>query len=107
MVLAAIGNPGGFEDTCRRAGADIIKSRFFPDHYHYTASDLKGVQSEAAEHQVDIVLTTVKDIVKVQQFELESNDVAAIPILALEIATVFESPNGEQLLRSLVSSALA
>ncbi len=106
MVLAAIGNPAGFEDTCRRAGANIVQSRVYPDHYHYTSSDLRAVHSDAAEHQVDLVLTTVKDLVKIQLLGFEMNGDQTPPIVALEIATVYDSPNGEQLLRSMVDRVL-
>ena len=106
MVLAAIGNPAGFEETCRRAGANVVESRVYPDHYHYTRTDLSAVQSEAAAHRVDFVLTTVKDIVKIQLLGLEMNDDKTVPIVALEIATVYDSPNGERLLRSMVDGVL-
>ncbi|MEO2033426.1 MAG: tetraacyldisaccharide 4'-kinase [Planctomycetaceae bacterium] len=106
MVLAAIGNPESFENTCRGAGACVVHSQIYPDHYHYTRSDLCEVQSAAAEHQVDLVLTTVKDLVKIRLLGPETNGEQTVPVVALEIATVYDSPNGEQLLRSMIEHLL-
>lgn len=106
MVLTAIGNPQGFVDTCRRAGGDIIGTRFFPDHHHFTAGDLISVQADAVAHQADLLLTTVKDMVKLRQLDQSGAVSAGVPILAVEIATEFVSDNQEAQLRSAISGAL-
>lgn len=102
LVMSAIGNPTGFVETCSAAGANIVASRFFPDHHHYTASDLAAVQSQAAENQVDVVLTTVKDLVKLRLLDPQSS----IPIQAVEIATSFRSTEEEQRLLASVMQTL-
>ena len=107
LLLTAIGNPQGFVNTCRGAGADIIHTRFFPDHYHYTPRDLESVLSQATQHNVDIVVTTVKDIVKIQPLESEPTSSTTVPIMALEIATAFESADDEQLLGRVIASAVS
>ena len=84
----------------------MVHSQIYPDHYHYTRSDLCEVQSAAAEHQVDLVLTTVKDLVKIRLLGPETNGEQTVPVVALEIATVYDSPNGEQLLRSMIEHLL-
>lgn len=106
MLLAAIGNPAGFEETCRSAGASIVQTRFFADHHHYTEWDLRAVRLQAAEHQVDLVLTTVKDIVKIRLLAQDPDCGEHVPIMALEIVTVYDSPDSEQLLHSLVRGVL-
>ncbi len=107
MVLAAIGNPVGFVDTCRRAGANVIRSRFFPDHYHYTQSDLMAVQAEAVEYGVVGVVTTVKDMVKLRRLERGIKHTPNVPVLAVETTTVFDTPQAEESVRSLVCGALS
>jgi tetraacyldisaccharide 4'-kinase len=107
ILLTAIGNPQGFVNTCRGAGADIILTRFFPDHYHYTQQDLESVLSEATQHEVDIVVTTVKDIVKIQPLESEPTSSTTASLMALEIATVFESPDDERSLGRIIASAVS
>ena len=107
MVLAAIGNPASFMETCRRAGANIIRSRFFPDHHHYAQSDLIEVQAEAAAHRVESVVTTLKDIVKLRQLGSRMNHTPGVPVFALETATDFDSPEAEQSIRSMVSGVLS
>ena len=107
LLLTAIGNPQGFVSTCRGVGADIIHRRFFSDHYHYTQQDLGSVLSEATQHEVDIVVTTVKDIVKIQSLEPEPTSSTTVPIMALEIATAFESADDEQSLSRMIASAVS
>ncbi|MCH2200492.1 MAG: tetraacyldisaccharide 4'-kinase [Fuerstiella sp.] len=107
MFVTAIGNPQAFEDTCRRLGADIVCSRLFPDHHHYSQSDLGSILSDAAKHRVKTVLTTLKDLVKIQRVRDDRNHEQEIPILALEIATVFDSTKGEELLHSVLQEVLS
>ncbi len=107
MLLTAIGNPQGFVSTCRGVGAHVIHKRIFSDHYHYTQQDLVSVLSEATQHKVDIVVTTVKDIVKIQSLEREPTSSTTVPIMALEIATAFESANDERSLGRIISSAVS
>lgn len=106
MILTAIGNPQGFVETCRLAGADIIRTRFFPDHYHFAAGDLSSALTEAAEHEATLLLTTVKDIVKLQQLEQHVAAATGIQVAALEIATKFESDSHQDQLRSVIEGAV-
>lgn len=81
-ILTAIGNPEAFVSTCRQFGANIATSMFFPDHHHYTEEDLRQVQLHAEAAEATLILTTLKDLVKIP----EGHD----NILAVQIETVFE-----------------
>lgn len=63
MAFAALGRPDGFADTLVEAGAEIVSSRWFPDHHAYTDQELSEVVSQAAKASA-IPVTTAKDAVK-------------------------------------------
>ena len=107
LVLAAIGNPAGFVETCRGAGANVIHSRVYPDHHHYTQSDLKAVQAEALACGASSVITTIKDMVKLRRLDQESTRQSGIPVLAVETVTVFDTPQAEESVRSLISGVFS
>lgn len=102
MLVAAIGNPQGFVETCRSAGANIVWTRFFADHYHYTPADLRSMVKEAKAHQAESILTTVKDFVKIRPLLSAAGLTGGPQIRALEISTVFDSAESEQELLALV-----
>lgn len=87
-VLTAIGNPDAFMTTCRQIGANIVTSMFFPDHHHYTKSDLQRVQQHAKHAQTSLILTTLKDLVKITD-DHEN-------IRAVQIETAFAAPSSRQ-----------
>ena len=107
MVVTAIGNPQGFVATCHSAGANVACTRFFPDHYHYTANDLDSVWKEAARNSVSIILTTVKDFVKIRPL-LPPWTVEDQPnVLAVEISTVFNPVTSDQRLAAIIGAAVS
>lgn len=58
-LVSGIGNPSGFEQTVRDAGALILEHRIFADHHDFVAADLKGLGERP-------MLTTMKDAVKLE-----------------------------------------
>ena len=63
MAFAALGRPDGFADTLADAGAEIVASRWFPDHHAYNEQELSEVVDQAAKASA-IPVTTAKDAVK-------------------------------------------
>jgi tetraacyldisaccharide 4'-kinase len=90
-ILTAIGNPGAFVSTCRQFGVNIATSMFFADHHHYTEEDLRQVQLHAEAAQAPLILTTLKDLVKIPPGNTN--------ILAVQIQTVFEDASSLQSVR--------
>ena len=88
-ALAGIGNPAAFRTSLENLGADLAGFRPFPDHHAYTASDLHAIQGWAAGLTADLVVTTLKDLVK-----LRIDRLGDIPLYALEIAMEF-LPDGD------------
>lgn len=80
-AFAGIGNPSAFRRTLENLGADLAGFRPFPDHHAYTATDLHALHGWAAGLHADLVVTTLKDLVK-----LRVDRLGDIPLFALEIA---------------------
>jgi tetraacyldisaccharide 4'-kinase len=81
VAFAGIGNPAAFRASLENLGAELSGFRPFPDHHAYTAADLAAIHDRATELRADLVVTTLKDLVKVRTPRLGD-----IPLFALEIA---------------------
>lgn len=84
LAFCGIGNPDGFQKTLEAAGISVRDLVPFPDHHHYDRSDLQGLARAAERVSAASLVTTVKDLVKIDQEWIGST-----PLFALEIrATV-------------------
>jgi tetraacyldisaccharide 4'-kinase len=63
LAFAGIGRPQGFLDKLVEAGANVVSTRWFPDHYRYSATDIESILTEA-EAAGAVPVTTGKDAVK-------------------------------------------
>jgi tetraacyldisaccharide 4'-kinase len=89
-VIAGIANPRPFYDTLRLWEAQIDEIFEFSDHHHYTAADWQRLSR--ATRDFDCVVTTEKDLVKLEQFPFARGKVVALRV-ALEVK------DGDQLVR--------
>lgn len=80
-AFAGIGNPAAFRTSLATHGAQLVGFRAFPDHHTYEPTDLQALGDWAAGLRADLVVTTLKDLVKVRADRLGD-----IPLFALEIA---------------------
>lgn len=64
IIIAGIANIDFFINQVKEFGAIIIKIFKYPDHYFYKVKDLKNIKEEAKKAQVDAIVTTEKDEVK-------------------------------------------
>ena len=88
FAFCGIGNPQGFARTVASL-VDVGEFdpglwRVFPDHHHYTERDLADVASAAQATRAEIVLTTMKDYVK-----LRPETWTGPPLYAIEIGVEF------------------
>lgn len=80
-AFCGIGNPEAFHRTLLAANAEVVRFRAFPDHHRYDRSDVKSLQQWTTEApQVDAVLCTHKDLVKIS-----SSQLGDLPLRALTI----------------------
>lgn len=98
-LMAGIGNPDAFQTTVARTGMHVTETSWFPDHHHYSHADLEQVRKKAAASTATLIITTLKDLVK-----LPGN---CDNVFALEIAAVFPDPKHSALLQNLVQETIA
>ena len=70
--------------------------RAFPDHHAYTAADLSSLRGWATGLRADLVVTTLKDLVKIR-----TDHLGDLPLFAIEVA--LDILAGQDLLESLLA----
>lgn len=80
VAFCGIGNPEGFRQTLQRAGCQLAAFRIFPDHHPYGRKDVAELEQWAREANAQLVLCTLKDLVKIRLAELGD-----CPLRALEV----------------------
>ena len=86
LAFSGIGNPDAFRTTLSGLGVEVIEHRSFPDHHGYTREDVLELTRGAKTVCPDALVTTQKDLVK-----LQIGDLAEVPLYALRIEMRFES----------------
>ena len=94
MTVSGIADPALFHRFVREAEAEITDMMVFPDHHVYTQRDWQTVLS--ASRSCDFVVTTEKDLVKLEQFPFATDKLVALRI-DMEVSDV------EQLLACIES----
>ena len=120
FAFCGIGNPDAFFTTLKALGAELVGSKIYNDHYHYTNKDMDDIYEQAcgatACPKADWILTTEKDRTKIsdsniagyreKKKELNPKDTQyQIPLAYLEVELKFTS--GEDKLKRLIEDALA
>ena len=76
ILFCGIGNPDFFVGQIIKSGAKIIKKFIFRDHYDYRVKDLEKIFNEVDKNNIDYIITTEKDFVKIiDKLSLFSNEV--------------------------------
>jgi tetraacyldisaccharide 4'-kinase len=81
LAFCALGNPGAFFSSIQRAGYDIKSTEAFRDHHYYSQTDIDKLEHRAREMQIEALVTTAKDSVKITDLEL------SLPCYVFEIRT--------------------
>jgi len=64
IACCGIGNPEGFRKSLASVGCDVKQLHPFPDHHHYDEADFDRLKKSAAEHRSEVLVMTLKDLVK-------------------------------------------
>ena len=80
LAFCGIGNPAAFRKTLEHCGVQVAKLVPFPDHYGYTQRDIDGLLQTAKELDVDSILCTMKDLVKLTHLEPGETPLRAVVI---------------------------
>lgn len=69
VAFCAIGDPSSFEASLVEVGVKPVKVFTFEDHHHYQAADITPMLAFAARENINILVTTHKDAVKIAPFK--------------------------------------
>lgn len=81
LALSAVADARNFYAMLRAIDADLVGVLEYPDHHGYSAADWREIRRAAAG--ADLVVTTEKDLVKLERFPFARGELAA---LRLEVA---------------------
>jgi tetraacyldisaccharide 4'-kinase len=100
--FCGIGNPGSFLTTIKTTGAELVGSKIFNDHHHYTEACIADIIEQAERLKADLILTTQKDQNKITR---PASSKTEIPLAYIGIEIKFLS--GEEKLWGLIEKTLA
>lgn len=95
LVVSGIARPAGFYALVRQWEAVIDEVFEYPDHHAYTAADWQNIGRRS--QRADLVVTTEKDLVKLEAFPFANGK-----LVALRIAACVES--GDALIERIVEA---
>lgn len=78
-VFCALGRPERFLQTVEKLGCSIVDHMFLPDHMPFSANELNVFAKRCKDKEVEILLCTEKDWVKLSSFG------CCIPVIALRV----------------------
>ncbi|MFA5276201.1 MAG: tetraacyldisaccharide 4'-kinase [Candidatus Omnitrophota bacterium] len=84
VLFSGIGDPDSFEKLLAAQGLKIGLFFKFPDHHNYTKHDLDGIIAAAEGKNIDTIITTEKDAVRLKGLALPRG----LEILVLKIKLV-------------------
>jgi tetraacyldisaccharide 4'-kinase len=99
LAVSGLADPSGFYRMLRRLEADLVGVLEFPDHHRYTGSDWHAIRDAARD--ADAVITTEKDLVKLERFPFARNS-----LYALRIEVVMDAGDEARLL-AMVARAIS
>jgi len=95
-VIAGIAHPTPFYEAVRRWEAQIEEIFEYPDHYRYTQADWQRLSR--ATRNIEMIVTTEKDLVKLEQFPFAKGKLVALRIVP-------EVDGGDELVRLVMIRA--
>jgi tetraacyldisaccharide 4'-kinase len=95
LGVSGVADPQSFHRTLREWEARVEDFLEFPDHHVYTPEDWKTIASRS--RGVDLVVTTEKDLVKLERFPFARDKLVAVRV-SMDII------EGERLLESVVEA---
>lgn len=69
-AISGIANPASFEAFLKGFGAKIVMSHHFADHHRFSPQELLDFVNRAQHENVDMILTTEKDAVRIPRVDI-------------------------------------
>ncbi|MGE0755369.1 MAG: tetraacyldisaccharide 4'-kinase [Pirellulaceae bacterium] len=79
-AFCGLGNPEGFRRTLQSTGAQLVAFREYPDHFDYRSEDMAQLAAWADALDVDGVICTLKDFVKLRVDRIGRHALRALAI---------------------------
>src|SRR5438309_1011056 len=76
VAVSGLADPAGFYAMIRELDAELVGVLEYPDHYMYDAGDWQEMTRVARD--ADMIITTEKDLVKLEQFPFPRDFLYAI-----------------------------
>jgi tetraacyldisaccharide 4'-kinase len=106
VTFSGIGSPGALRCSAEEFGLSVIGNFEFADHHWYSAEDLESLRSAYENSKPDFLVTTTKDIVRMNQKDkIQGDFLMKHPVCVLEVAPSFVS--GEDVLIDLLNRVVA
>ena len=80
LAFCGIGNPQSFLAGVRQLGAELVEWRIWPDHYPYSAEDIRWLSDWRKDCPDALLVCTVKDWVKIQEASLGQRTLLAVAV---------------------------
>jgi len=80
LALAGIARPQRFFSALRTLGWDVVRELRFRDHHWFSAADMERIAAAARASQVDLILTTEKDAVRMPDVSRGALTFAYLPM---------------------------
>jgi len=91
VAVSAVANSTAFHAMISALGAKLLRTLDYPDHHEYSPGDWQNIL--AAARQAEMLITTEKDLVKLERFAS-----AELPLYALRLTVAMEAHDERQLL---------
>ena len=97
-ALSGIATPESFESFLTQLGAEVVVPFRFLDHHRFTSGELERIVAQLQKHEVDMLITTEKDAVRIQP---EFNPLVPFYYLRVEIKLQSGAESFEEAVRRI------
>ena len=80
VAVSGIADTAGFHKTLEAAGINICETIVFLDHHDYLQKDISVILEKAEKCNVDIIVTTEKDMVKLKNYNFDGVELFSLAI---------------------------
>lgn len=80
LAFCGLAEPESLTFSLKQLGAKVVKLVQFPDHHFYREEDKRSLENSSRSHQIELLVTTEKDALKLGQWEAEGFQILVLGI---------------------------
>ncbi len=80
LAVSAVGDHRGFVQTLINSGLEIVDEIAYIDHHDYSQKDIEEIQRRFLKSDAEFVITTEKDMIKIDQLKLSGLEIYSMGI---------------------------